>query len=120
MRVIATLAAAALLLLAAVPASAAQKTGCPVGTGWAQTTVADAAATIWPALIDPSAFPGGIADLEAALDGYDKNDDDELCVKTSGGEDLNPNSHWYRVGLELLGEPIQFFIPSDNNRAASE
>jgi hypothetical protein len=120
MRAIATFGAVALLLVTAMPVLAAQKTGCPTAEEWAITTVEDAAETIWPALLDKSAFPGGQAEFEAALGGFDKNDDGWMCVKTSGGDELNPNSKWYRVGIELIGSPTQFFIPRDNNSGADD
>jgi hypothetical protein len=97
---------------------AAPKSGCPAGEGWGEWTVEAAADRIWPALVDPDAFPGGIADLEAALSGYDANADGSVCVKIMWGEDLNPNSHWYLFGIELLGSPIEQFLPRDNNAGA--
>ena len=120
MRVSAFVAAMALLLVAAGPVAAAQKTGCPAAEGWNQMTIVEAATAIWPELLDRSVFPGGQADLEAALAGFDRNGDGDLCIKISGGDDLNPNSHWYRVGVEVLGSPTMFFIPSDNNRGADD
>ena len=119
MRVIATLGAVGLLLVMTVPAMGAQKTGCPAADGWELVTVEESAATIWPDLLDPSAFPGGQTELAAALAGYDRNGDDWLCVKVQP-QDNNPNAHWYKVGLEILGEPTTYYIPSDNNRGATD
>jgi hypothetical protein len=99
-------------------ALAAPKEGCPVGSGWDEWTVEAAAARIWPALVDQSAFPGGLAEFEALVDSYDRNGDDLVCIKTMWGDDLNPNSHWYQFGVDLLGGPIEQFLPRDNNSGA--
>lgn len=100
-------------------AIAAPKTGCPAGEDWTESLVVDAAAAIWPALLDPSPWADEAA-FASFLDAtYDRNGDDAVCVKTMWGDDLNPNSHWYRVGLELIGEPTQMFIVRDNNANGS-
>jgi hypothetical protein len=118
-RITAALASAAVgTALLAGTALATPNTGCPAGQGWGEWDLEDAAERIWPKLIDQSAFPGGIGDLVTALDSYDANMDDAVCVKIMWGEDLNPNSHWYRFGIELLGSPIEQFLPRDNNSAA--
>lgn len=111
---------AAVLLGSAASATAlgAPATGCPSGEGWGEWTIEAAAERIWPALIDSSPFPGGIADFEAAVAGYDRNADGTVCIKIMWGDDLNPNAHWYRVGLELLGSPVEQFLSRDNNSAA--
>lgn len=100
-------------------ASAAPKTGCPAGEDWTESTATDAGATIWPALLDPSPWPDAAAFAEFLDAAYDRNGDDSVCAKTLWGGDLNPNSHWYRVGLELIGEPAQLFVVRDNNANGS-
>ena len=49
---------------------------------------------------------------------YDRNGDGRVCIKTMWGDDLNPNAHWYRFGLDLLGSPVEQFLPRDNNSGA--
>lgn len=104
--------------LLAGPALAAPKEGCPTGQGWEEWTVDGAAARIWPALLDQSAFPGGIEEFELAVDSYDRNGDGLVCIKVMWGEDLNPQSHWYQFGVDLLGSPVEQFLPRDNNSGA--
>lgn len=105
-------------ILVAGAAAAAPKTGCPEGQGWGEWTVEAAAERIWPALVNPEAFPGGMAELAALIGTYDRNGDGSVCIKVMWGDDLNPNSHWYRFGLELLGSPVEQFLPRDNNSGA--
>jgi hypothetical protein len=104
--------------LLAGTAIAAPKEGCPAGQGWDEWTVEAAAARIWPALLDQSAFPGGLDEFEGVVRGYDRNGDGAVCIKTMWGEDLNPNSNWYRFGVEMLGSPVEQFLPRDNNSGA--
>lgn len=106
------------LVGATATASAAPKTGCAAG-GWQELSVADAANLIFPGLIDPDAVGGSPAALAVLLDGYDVNNDDFICLKVLAGEQLNPNSHWYRVGMEVLGFPAPLFIFVDNPANAS-
>lgn len=110
--------ACALVLGTAVAAAAAPKTGCPAAEDWTESTVEDAAGTIWPALLDPSPWPDEAA-FAALIAAYDRNEDGAVCVKTGWGEDLNPNSKWYKLGIELLGSPTQTFIVRDNNSNGS-
>ena len=118
-RVTTALACAAIATtLMAGTVAAAPKEGCPTGQGWGEWTVEAAAERIWPKLVDQSVFPAGISDLEAALGGYDRNGDGSVCVKIMWGDDLNPNSHWYQFGVDLLGSPIEQFLPRDNNSGA--
>lgn len=104
-------------LVVSAPASADPKTGCPADeSGWALWTVDGAAAEIFPDLL-PGLYPWEDADgLAGFLDErYDKNADDTVCVKALWGDALNPNSHWYKVGVDALGSPtVQYFI-RDNN-----
>ncbi len=98
------------LMFAASAASAAPKTGCPVGTGWAQESVGDAAAKIWAGLIDQSPWASVEDFQETAVRPYDRNGDDSICLKTLWGDSLNPQARWY--GIEL-------YLPSDNTANAS-
>lgn len=107
----------ALLFSTLGAAVAAPKTGCPAGD-WAESTVEAAAATIWPALLDPSPWPDEAA-FAATIAGFDRNNDGSVCTKTIWGEDLNPNSKWYQLGVELIGSPTQMFIVRDNNSNGS-
>ncbi len=98
------------VLVVSGTALAAPKTGCPVGQGWAETTVETAAETIWDELLDPSPW-GGLNDFqESAIRPYDRNGDGAICLKTQWGDDLNPNSNWYGVYQ---------FLPRDNTSNAS-
>jgi hypothetical protein len=81
-------------------------------------TVEAAAARIWPSLLDQTAFPGGLAEFEGAVASYDRNADGSVCIKTMWGEALNPQSYWYQVGIDLLGTPVEQFLPRDNNSGA--
>ena len=108
--------------LAAIPAtaSAAQKTGCSdEASGWHLIDIATAAADFYPHLL-PGSYASP-ADFAADIDaGVDKNDDDMVCLKLSWGYELNPNSHWYRLGFDLgLGEPVHLLTVLDNHRGAS-
>ena len=64
--------------------------------------------------------PYGSADaLATELRSYDRNGDGRLCLLTRWGADRNPNSHWYRVGVDSsLGEPATLFLAFDNNANA--
>jgi hypothetical protein len=100
--------------------SAAPATGCAAGgSGWTEMTVAAIAARIWPGFLDKTAFPGGQAELEQVLGTLDRNGDGALCLKITKGEDLNPNSRWYREGIEILGTPTEFYNVHDNTANAS-
>jgi len=46
-----------------------------------------------------------IAERLAFVESLDKNGDGLLCVATSWGENLNPNSHWAVVEADLLSPP---------------
>lgn len=109
----------ALVLGTVTAAVAAPKTGCPAGDDWTESTVAEAAATVWPALLDQSPWANEAAFADFLDATYDRNDDGAMCIKTMWGEDLNPNSHWYKVGLEVLGSPTQLFVIRDNNSNGS-
>jgi hypothetical protein len=104
--------------LAAMPAaaSAEQKRGCPgAGSGWSLANVWTEAAAFYPHLLPghPFASAADFAAFVASVE--DTNGDDWVCVKYGWGEDSNPNSHWYRLGLELLGEPTLAMMVHDNN-----
>lgn len=115
----ATLIALAALTSITASASAAPKTGCPVGTGWNEMTVEEAAARTWPALLDPSPFADEAEYRESFVRPIDGDGDGSICLKIMWGDKLNPNSHWYRVGIELIGTPTEQFIGHDNNANAS-
>ena len=101
-------------------ASAAPSTGCAADeSGWAEASVGQVAARMWPGLLDNTAFPGGQAELEAVLAGLDRNGDGALCLKITWGEQLNPSSHWYKVGLAILGTPTELYNVHDNSANAS-
>lgn len=106
-------------VVAVAPVAAAQKDGCSAdASGSERMSVAAAATQIWPTLLFPAAFPGGIADLEAAIALEDRNSDGLVCVRPQGGDHFNPKSHWYLVGIELIGEPTIFTTVRDNNAGA--
>lgn len=95
---------------------AAEKYGCP--TGWDEMTLDETAAYIWPRLLAQDAFPGGETELrDVLLAPINKNGDDSICLKVKTF--TNPNSHWYKVGIEILGSPTEFMNPIDNNANAS-
>lgn len=98
-------------------AAAAPKTGCPAeASGARELTVGDVAEAVYAGLL---VDPYGSADaLAVALSSYDRNGDDHLCLMTRWGADLNPKSHWYRLGVDSLGEPTTLFIVFDNNSNA--
>ncbi|MDH5334486.1 MAG: hypothetical protein OEW65_11430 [Thermoleophilia bacterium] len=110
----------AMCLTVTAAASADPKVGCPVGEGWAEMTVVSAANEVFPNLIP--GYPWTSADeLAAFVDAtYDKNDDGAICLKTISGDDLNPKSHWFRVGIDLgFGTGVSFYMARDNNANAS-
>ena len=117
----ATLIALTALVSVAASASAAPKVGCPVGEGWEVSGVQAAAAEVFPNLL-PGQYPWQTADEFAAfLDAtYDRNGDDMVCVKTMWGEDLNPKSKWYIVGVDLLGAPTIMYVLRDNTANATD
>ena len=97
----------ALAILAALTASsvgsAAQKTDCSnESSGWTEVTTAAA----------KDAF-------EEVVESYDRNGDGDVCLLVMWGEDLNPNSHWYLVGIEILGTPTEQYLVRDNNANGS-
>ena len=114
-------ATSAMLLAAAVamPAAAAQKTGCGgPGSGWTSISVDAAAAAMWPTLLDPSIF-GSEAGLAEAIAGEDANGDDTVCLKQIWGDHLNPNSNWYIIGVAAIGSPTVASTIHDNNANGS-
>jgi hypothetical protein len=112
----------ATVLVVAAPASADPgKTRCPAGSGWTLWNVGAAASEIYPNLL-PGLYPWADAgELAAFIDAsYNKNGDDTICVKTTWGDNLNPKSHWYLVGMDLVGEPTTQYSLHDNNANASD
>ena len=84
---------------------------------WQLQDIDDIAADFFPHLFDaypfdtPEAFAADIAQ-------FDKNSDGLMCARVSKGDDLNPKSHWYRMGwvIPLKGdpEPIHYLRVKDN------
>jgi hypothetical protein len=116
----ATLIALAAVISIGASASAAPKTGCSDGASdWQEWTVEAVGARIWPALLDPSPWVDQADFTESSVRPLDKNLDGNICFKIQWGTELNPNSHWYLVGIELLGSPTQQFLGRDNTANAS-
>ena len=108
-RVVSLLLAAALAVFAALPAAAAPPP-CPASWQWA--TAERAATDFFPHLL-PGPF-ASVADFETVLIA-DVGDDDGLCIKLMWGYNLNPNSHWYQLGLNSpLGEPVHLMLVNDD------
>jgi hypothetical protein len=113
--------AATIMAMLLIPgtALAAQNSGCPsASAGWELKTVQASASAFFPHLI-----PGQFATVEAFAAAYaaefDGNGDGLICQRLKWGFDLNPNSHWWRVGFDVgLGEPVHLLLPRDNNANA--
>ena len=119
--ILALVAVMTVALAAAGAAGAAPKVGCPVGEGWEEMTVADVASEVFPNLL-PGVYPwqsqGEFAEFVDAV--YDRNDDGSICLKTQWGDDLNPNSKWYLLGIDLgFGTGVTQYHPRDNTANAS-
>ena len=111
----------ALALALSFPAGAAAdpKFGCPAGEDWGLWGVQEAAEEIFPNLLPGHRPFETVDEVAEAIDAiFDKNDDDNICLKIIWGDDLNPNSHWYKVGVELLGSPTIMYILRDNTANA--
>ena len=82
---------------------------------------AEAAELFFPHLW-PNPFLPTQEALEADIDAnFDRNGDDEVCIRIGWGDTLNPNSHWSRVGLEgPLGEPVYSMWVNDNTANANQ
>jgi hypothetical protein len=107
------------LLLVPGAAAAADQDGCPAAAGgWTRALVSVAAAEFFDHLV-PGQF-ATVAEFAAAIDATsDKDGDDWICRKSMWGADLNPQSHWYRVGFELgLGEPVHLLLVIDDRANA--
>ena len=92
-------------------ASAAPKTGCGAeASGWSEQSVEAAAATIWEGILDPTPFPGGLAEFTEVVRGVDANGEGNICLRINWGDQPNENGHWF--GVEL-------FIAVDNNANGS-
>jgi hypothetical protein len=97
--------------------SAAQKTNCPAGEWklWDIYGPGGVAEYFWPHLLNDLYGFADAAEFAQVLDDlYDKNGDDKVCGLERGGDELNPNSHWYRLGIEMIGEPVHFISIKDN------
>jgi hypothetical protein len=95
--------------VAAAPALAAPRAGCPSSeAGWKLASVEDVTRAI-------SGSDTELYDqLFPSIDALDRNDDEDLCLAMRWGADLNPKSYWFRLGMELIGQPFDLFIPIDN------
>jgi hypothetical protein len=82
-------------------------------SGWSERTVEAAAARIYPGLLDSTPWPT-LGDFVLQIATEDTNNDGDVCLLVMWGADLNPKSHWYKVGLELLGSPVEQFFVRDN------
>jgi hypothetical protein len=109
--------AAGAILAAVLATPVAARSGCPAGS-WDRMSVAGAAALIYPHLLVPP--PGGLDAFAAMVGGEDRDGNTLVCVKETWGEDLNPRSHWARLGMELLGEPTHAFIVHDDTASATD
>ena len=109
MRRVVPLILAAALCAATVGSAAAAAPPCPAS--WEAKTTLQAATDFFPHLL-PGQFtsPAEFADVIAA---DVKDDDGQVCVKLMWGETLNPRSHWYRLGMEVLGEPVHQMLVKD-------
>lgn len=109
-----------LLGMTSTSAVAAPKTGCPAErSGATEVSVETAGATIWAGLLDQSPWPGGESEFTELISGFDGNGDGVVCLTTRWGDQLNPNSHWYKVGVALTGSAAQLFTVHDNNANGS-
>jgi hypothetical protein len=101
-------------------ASAAQKDACPSGEWklwpiYSENGDIGVADYFWPHLLNDLYGFADAAEFAQVLDDlYDKNGDDMVCGHERGGYELNPKSHWYRLGIELIGEPVHFISIKDN------
>lgn len=98
---------AAGLVLGANPGCAATQ------SGWSEKSVADAAGRIYPGLLNKTPWPT-LGDFVLQIATEDTNNDGDVCLLVMWGADLNPKSHWYKVGIELLGSPVEQFFVRDN------
>ena len=48
-----------------------------------------------------------------------QNGEGSICMKQMWGDSLNPNSHWYVVGVDVLGSPTVLTLTRDNNANGS-
>lgn len=113
-----------LAILAALAASsvgsAAPKSNCAnESSGWTKVTTEEATDRIWPGLLDTSPWNGDKEAFQAVVELSDKNGDGDVCLQVMWGEHLNPNSHWYLVGIEVLGVPTEQYFVHDNNANGS-
>ena len=113
-RVSAALLAAGLMSVPAAGLVLGANPGCAAPqSGWSEKSVAEAAARIYPGLLDNTPWPT-LADFVAQIATEDTNNDGAVCLLVMWGDDLNPKSHWYKVGIELLGSPVEQFFVRDN------
>jgi hypothetical protein len=84
---------------------------------WQLQTPTDAANDFFEHLL-PGQFQTPEAFAQAIDELVDKNSDDLVCTRVSKGFDLNPNSHWYQLGLEILGEPVHVLSAKDDTPPA--
>ena len=118
MRLARAFALVTLLTLATAPLTVAANNGA-CATGWTRDTVEGATALIWPHLLAPEVFDKDPAGLAAAIGGDDRDGNGFVCIKTMWGDALNPNSKYYRLGMELIGEPTWVFMVHDDRANAT-
>lgn len=106
------------VMVSAGGASAAPKTGCPARATTSQMSVEDAAARMWPGILNKTPWIDEDDFRETSIRPYDRNGDGDICLSITQGEELNPNAHWYRLGVELIGSPAELYNYTDNNRGA--
>jgi hypothetical protein len=111
------------------------KIGCPalgnngensgmsfVGLLSPEEAVARSVAQITDAWYDAHGFSKDdfIAERLAAVASLDKNGDGLLCVATTWGQNLNPNSHWALIEADLLSPPAtERWAFADNHMGTS-
>jgi len=91
---------ATVLVVASQVSAAPANTNCPNGTEWVRTSVDNAAATIWPFLVDQSPWEDQNDFRDTAVAAQDKNGDTLVCMKKN--QQSNPNGNWYDAPLFLL------------------
>jgi hypothetical protein len=138
----ATAASAAMVIglsVVAVPTASAvakePKTGCPapgnkgdnsgmsfVGLLSPEEAVARSVAQITDAWYEAHGFSKEdfIAERLSFVASLDENGDGLLCVATTWGQNLNPNSHWALIEAELLSPPAtERWAFADNHSGTS-
>ena len=108
------------VMVSAGPRVGSAEAGCPARDSFSQMSVGEAAARMWPGILDKSPWTGEDDFRETSIRPFDRNGDGDICLSITQGEALNPNAHWYRVGVEIIGSPAELYMYSDNHRGAVE